>query len=257
MTSRSGGSLKVEFVDNASTQYDENAARIKYSGYKDGGKLYIGDNSAASYVQLKHRKCKVVVSCSRDLHGFCKEPDVTYLKIDPEDDAEAARSDSNSSSSSKKKKGSGSEECKSLQRACDFLCEHLLQKKTHVLVHCENGLSRSAAVLLYFLMAQCGQSLAEAYTMLRHARGEVRIGNAVMKLLLRAELRLRGSNTVRLDGRQVVLDAQAMKLASTARQSSGKGSSSSSSARYVVAIAIVVIFFAAVFGGIYLATGKL
>ena len=79
--------LKVEFIDNSSSQYDDNACRIKYAeSGSGGGKLYLGDRFAASYVQLKARNCKTVVNCCQDMHGFAKEVDVNYLKIDPDDE---------------------------------------------------------------------------------------------------------------------------------------------------------------------------
>lgn len=81
--------LKVEFIDNAELQYDENADRIKVKGVDSKGKLYLGDRFAASMLQLRHRSCKAVVNCCSDTHGLAKETDVKYLKIDPDDDGDS------------------------------------------------------------------------------------------------------------------------------------------------------------------------
>jgi hypothetical protein len=70
--------LKVTFIDNASKQYDANASLI----VTDGGKLYLGDRSSASFLQLKSRSCKSVVNADKSTHGLSKEDDVNYLNID-------------------------------------------------------------------------------------------------------------------------------------------------------------------------------
>ena len=52
--------MKVEFIDNAESQYDDSADRIRGIG-KGKGKLFLGDRSSASMVQLKHRKIEYAV----------------------------------------------------------------------------------------------------------------------------------------------------------------------------------------------------
>lgn len=37
-------------------------------------------------MQLKYRNIEHVVNCEMDLHGHAKEGNITYLKIDPEED---------------------------------------------------------------------------------------------------------------------------------------------------------------------------
>ena len=85
--------LKVEFIDNSASQYDSNASEIEYGDNSKGGKLYLGDRFASSFVQLKFRNCRTVVSCCVDMHGFAKESDVNYLKIDPDDEKNDQKDD--------------------------------------------------------------------------------------------------------------------------------------------------------------------
>eukprot|EP01032_Pedospumella_encystans_P019148 gene19148-21782_t len=84
--------FKVEFFDNSAFQYDANASEISYTG--SGGKLYLGDRFSAAFVQLQYRDCQTVVSCCEDMHGFAKEENVTYLRIDPDYDEDRHFEDS-------------------------------------------------------------------------------------------------------------------------------------------------------------------
>jgi len=79
--------LQVTFsTANNRFQYDASAARIFVQSMPaDFGKLYLGDMSSGSMVQLKHRDTRFVINCQIDMHGLSKEESVKYLNIDPID----------------------------------------------------------------------------------------------------------------------------------------------------------------------------
>lgn len=223
--------LKVEFIDNASSQYDESAARIKITknpnATKKAGRLYLGDRNSASYIQLKFRNVKTVVTCSREMHGFCKEPEVKYLKIDPEDVGNTH-----------------------FDEAFNFM-EIELGQGRNVVVHCENGLNKSAAVVAYYVMKKESLSLAASLRRVDKAR-TVKIAPQIVRMLMEAEKRLTGANTVSLDGRKVVyLDEHYGHL------SGPKGGSKANPYLPLYILGGVGGFFAVVFGALYLATGKI
>lgn len=221
--------LKVEFIDNSESQYDEHAARIKYG--EKGGKLYIGDRFAASYVQLKWRDCKTVISCDRDLHGFSKESDVNYLKIDPDD-----------------------ENNNHFEETYQFLDKNLAQKK-NVVVHCETGLGKSAVILCYFLMKKMNISLAESYRILQDKRGGIRMPPRLVKMLMAVEVKARGICTISLDGKFIkTLDGGGLNFGKSSGSSKKNGKQNPNTGMYV-GIGLVV-FFAILYGGLVALTGK-
>mmetsp|Transcript_22141 Transcript_22141/g.30371 ORF Transcript_22141/g.30371 Transcript_22141/m.30371 type:complete len:218 (-) Transcript_22141:66-719(-) len=216
--------MKVEFIDNSASQYDENADRIKvpFKSKSKMGKLFLGDSSSASFLQLKSRSCKNVVNCSREMHGFARETDVNYLKIDPDDENVNIFEDSY------------------------VFIDSFREKGKNVLVHCENGINKSAAIVLYYLMKKCDMSLGESYKFLKSQRKkEIKIRPQILQQLIAAEKRIRGTISIVLDGRKVV-------FLDNLKRSTKAGNSISP---FYILIGIAV-FFAAVFLGIYLLTGK-
>lgn len=217
--------LKVEFIDNSASQYDENADRIKVSSKNQNklGKLFIGDRYSASFLQLKSRNVKSVVNCCKEIHGLSQETDVRYLKIDPEEDDDNV-----------------------FEASYEFI-DTELEKGKNVVVHCESGLNQSASVIVYYLMKRGKLSLAESYKSVKAQRKkEIKIRPILLQKLIRAEKALRGTISIMLDGRKVVfLD--------------GIGSAKQSKNSVVVYYVLfaVVAFFAVLFLGIYLATGKI
>ena len=228
MTSTSSG-LKVEFIDNSSTQYDEYADRVKFSVTRPDkrkfGKLYIGDRYSASFLQLEWRKCKSVVNCCKEIHGLSRETDVQYLKLDPDEDDEED----------------------SFQKSFVFI-DAALDKGKNVLVHCESGLNQAAAIVTYYVMKKKEINLAESYKLVKEQRKKtIKIRPSLIQKLIKAEKALRGSISVMLDGRKVIyLDA-------IDKRSSDR---KTSYAAYYTAFAVIA-FFSALFLGIFLATGKI
>eukprot|EP01036_Dinobryon_divergens_P036170 gene36170-47027_t len=226
----SGGGLKVEFIDNSSSQYDEYADRIKFSlktrtDKRKLGKLFIGDRYSASFLQLEWRKCKSVVNCCKEIHGLSRETDVQYLKLDPEED----------------------EGDDSFQKSFPFI-DASLEKGNNVLVHCESGLNQSAAIAIYYIMKKKDINLADSYKIVKEQRKKaIKIRPALTQKLIKAEKFLRGSISIMLDGRKVIF------LDAIGKRSSGSGTSY---VPYYTAFAVAA-FFAVIFLGIYLATGKI
>ncbi len=171
--------FKVEFFDNSAYQYDANASEVSYAG-PGGGKLFLGDRFSASFVQLQYRDCQTVVSCCEDMHGFAKEENVTYLRIDPDYD-----------------------EDRHFEESCQFIQNSLIRDEQNVVVFCDNGNVKSAMILCYFLMVNNSLTLCEAYNHLRTCRPSVKIFPRLMKVLIEAEVQLRGKASLIVDGRIV------------------------------------------------------
>lgn len=222
--------LKVEFIDNASSQYDANADWIKVESIKSKGKLYLGDRYSASYIQLKFRNCKTVVNCCTDTHGLARETDVKYLKIDP----------------------TTGDNC--FAESFEYIDTNLDNGK-NVVVHCENGLGKSAVIVLYYLMKKKSIDLAESYRYLKKYRKGLKLPPSLLTIIMEAEKSLRGSSSVMYDknARKIVfLD----ELGFTNRNKTTKNVSNKSNIVYYIVFGLGV-FFAVVFGTIYLITGKI
>ncbi|KAM9360427.1 dual specificity protein phosphatase 18-like [Symphorus nematophorus] len=66
------------------------------------------------------------------------------------------------------------------------------------LVHCNAGVSRSAALCIAYLMKHRGVTLLEAHRWLKTCRPMARPNTGFWKQLVRYEMELRGSNSVRM-----------------------------------------------------------
>jgi len=170
--------LKVVFRDTSATQYDENAIDIAASFPFAGGKLYLGDRHSLAYVQLKHRNCSSVVSCSCGMHGSCLEEEVQYLQVDPLDDDTGL-----------------------WIRSYEFI-ENCVSKGINVTVQCENGTGKSAAVIVFYVMKKLGVSLAESYQLVGRYQTRIKLRPELMAKLIEQEMLLRGNASVLLENRK-------------------------------------------------------
>lgn len=224
--------LKVEFIDNSSSQYDVSAARVKLDCFgKQWGKLYLGDRHAASFVQLKFRECKTVVNCCAGMHMFAKEPEVKYLKIDPTDD----------------------EKNNHLEEVCKFLDTELGAGK-NVVVHCEEGKGKSAGVMMYYVMKKTNKTLAESYRFVEGLR-DVKFPPSLIKVLIAAEKKLRGTATIGLEDRKVVFLDGGAKFTpppTVSRPAPMK----SNPYMPIMILGGIGAFFGIVYGALYMITGK-
>ncbi|XP_061624534.1 dual specificity protein phosphatase 18 [Phyllopteryx taeniolatus] len=76
--------------------------------------------------------------------------------------------------------------------------QHVARHGGRTLVHCNAGVSRSAALCMAFLVKHHGATLVEAHARLKACRPMVRPNNGFWKQLIRYEEQLRGSTTVRM-----------------------------------------------------------
>jgi hypothetical protein len=231
-------SLKVEFVDNSASQYDGNACSLKLSHKPSKGKLFVGDQSSMSFVQIKHRNIRAVLCCHPDLYGYCKESGVAYHKVYPTEEFVA-------------------KDVSKRDQSLQFITEQLA-KGHNVLVACQNGLTGSAVVAIAYLMQYQDYSLIDAYQHVQSRRGQnLKVSLAMATMLLVMEKLLFQANTMQLEERKLVAKTD---LSSTnVNESKGeKGSSPKSGSVSGSTIAIgVVAAIAVMYGCLYLATGKL
>ena len=91
---------------------------------------------------------------------------------------------------------------KFVDRANAFLDEGL-QSSEHVLVHCNSGMSRSATLVIAFLMSRRGMSLAVAYETTRSARPVILPNRGFFGALQRHELALGRPASMSLEDAEV------------------------------------------------------
>lgn len=232
--------LKVTYIDNSATQYDEFADEIIYSsGKKSKGKLYLGDRHSCAMVQLKHRNISAVVNCDTDLFGLAKEKEIRYLKVDPSIDHDDPQ------------------KCfehafKIFEISFKFLDQELASGH-NVLVHCEKGITKSASIVIYFLMKKLSVSLAQAFKEVKKYRSIVLPQPSLFRHLISAEINLRGVESIRIQGRQVVYLESAPVTASRRIDPAADGKAAE---RYFI-LGVVASVVIAIFGGIYLIAGKI
>lgn len=217
--------LKVEFIDNSASQYDQNASKIKVKQCKDSN-LYLGDRFSATYVQLKARNCKTVVNCDKELHGFSKEPEVNYLNIDPEEGVTCYDS------------------------TYKFI-DNALTNGKNVVVSCETGNFKGPLIVINYIMRKENRSLAESYKLVQKYRPEMKPIVRLLKSLLMEEKKLRGSNSIVINGYSVTFN-EVPKFGSS--RDPKKSSSSSGQGFYI--LFGVLAFFGIVFGVLVMITGK-
>jgi protein-tyrosine phosphatase len=83
-----------------------------------------------------------------------------------------------------------------LQRRADEYSETAKQKNERVFVHCIIGKSRSAAVVIAYLMQHHKMSLKAAYEHVKQQRSIIQPNDGFMKQLMALELQLTGVNTL-------------------------------------------------------------
>jgi hypothetical protein len=287
-------SLKVEFIDNSSSQYDQNAARIslsplpaldsssssistntgnkKSTSTKQQGPLYVGDKDSLSFVQIKARSIQAVLCCSADLAGYCKEPGVDYMKIDAEQYSLPSSSSGSTSGGLSKKAREANEQM--ISQLAQFLEKHLRQGH-NVLVCCESGFRSSILFTTAFFMKTYGYSLEDSVTRIERVRGKNKFTLSQCKIALDIEKKILGKNSMKLEGKQLSSLSSNSNSSSSfspmekekSRQnhsvdsdndSQGKKSTNnnSSSVSGTKILLGVGLFFGIVFGVLYAVTGK-
>lgn len=158
--------MKVTYRDTSATQYDVNADWIKLKGNESLGKLYLGDRYSGSFLQLKHRECKVVINCDKEIHSLSREEDVTYLNIDP-----------------------ANENTEELEKAYDFI-ENTINKGKNITVLCQSGSGKSAAVISYYVMRKYLINPFDAIEYIKTYHAKVRINPTIHSFICREAKKL-------------------------------------------------------------------
>lgn len=219
--------LRVDFIDNAASQYDANASRIEFEK-STKLLLFLGDQASCSFVQIKARKVKRAICCSRELFGYCKENEVDYLLFDPDD------SNYNESDLSKLK----------------AFFEAAVVDGKPLLVFCESGIGKSAFVVAYLAMKFDNCKLSNIVAKMEIARGtSLKIKPSLGKLALKIETGLFKFPSMEHDGKRL------MPMAKFARSNSAPKPQANNNGM-LYAIAGVAVFFAVVYGVLYTVTGK-
>jgi len=140
--------------------------------------LFLGDCSAAERPPGSVRR---IINMTQSA-GF-HEGRLKYLHIDIDDNDDAPI-------------------LKFVDRANAFLDEGL-RSSEHVLVHCNSGMSRSATLVIAFLMSRRGMSLADAYETTRSARPVILPNRGFFGALQRHELALGRPASMSLEDAEV------------------------------------------------------
>ena len=85
-----------------------------------------------------------------------------------------------------------------LDIASDKINDLILRKNAHVLVHCVAGVSRSATIVIAYLMKFRRMDLRTAFNHCYHLRPVIRPNNGFMMQLINYEIQLFGRATVRM-----------------------------------------------------------
>lgn len=196
--------------------------------------LILGDSYSASFLQLKARNIKSVVNSSKELHGFSKENDINYLKIDPDPEVHDSQEFN-------------------YEISYEFIIKELSSNR-NVLIHCENGSGKSVLITLYFLMKCNRISLADSYKIVKEAR-DVKVIPRLWKILLVKERLMRGYNSLVLDGLKVTtaLDSNFNDFKHNNNRRNQRGGSGISPIYIIIG---VTAFFGTVFLILVLLTGK-
>lgn len=227
--------LKVDFIDNSDSQYDGSACEIDLPKSKVRGRLFVGDINAASFLQLKHRNVTSVVTCAMDLFGYCKESDIKYCKVDPDD------------------------KLIGFENATKFIDEELESGK-NVLVHCSNGEGKSAAVVIYYMMKKHKKTAASTIRHLRRHGREVKPRVTAVEYLIACEKKLFGHSTIELGGRgnrEIVCVDEGSTWGSHDGAGGGSATKKRRNGPPLNACLILLALVVGLFGILYAVTGKL
>lgn len=144
--------------------------------------LYIGGVEAVlDSERLAEQGIRAVVCCNRELEFPTSNflPELEYYRVDVED--------------------MGREPIELFfPEATEFIHAQLQQERP-VLVHCKAGVSRSASVVLAYLMEYCGYSLHEAFLLMLHHRPTITPNPGFMEQLRSYEMEKCGVNIATID----------------------------------------------------------
>jgi len=132
----------------------------------NGGKLYIGNILTATNKEwLADKNIKVIINCANELPMINLGNDILYYKLllndIPQDNLLANIKNTNK------------------------LINNALKKNYNVLVHCAAGISRSASVIIYYLMTYHNMCYDHAYTYLKSVHPKTRPNTGYQQQLIK------------------------------------------------------------------------
>ncbi|KAM3611146.1 uncharacterized protein V6R79_014158 [Siganus canaliculatus] len=140
--------------------------------------LYVS-NARAAHDSSQLSRCKITCIVNvTETRSSCPPPDVEYLHIPLSDTPVSPL-------------------CDHFDEVADKI-QQVAQHSGRTLVHCNAGVSRSAALCMAFLMKHHDVSLREAHRWLKSCRPLVRPNDGFWRQLIRYEMELRGCNSVNM-----------------------------------------------------------
>jgi len=136
-------------------------------------KLYLGDMFDANNIEmLRANNITSIVSVAERLKININEPNIKIYKYELSDDYEC-----------------------DILKYFDEICE-IINKENIVLVNCVAGVSRSATIILAYLMKYYNMSLKDSFIYVRKRRDRICPNKHFMKCLLDYELTIIGKNSL-------------------------------------------------------------
>ncbi|GAM23686.1 hypothetical protein SAMD00019534_068610 [Acytostelium subglobosum LB1] len=148
---------------------DDKVYKCDLSTYGDKARLYIGSQDAAfNREELSHNSITMILNVGFGIqNAFTADPSITYLSVDILDDIDQNIVD--------------------CLPPCFKFLDEAITRDTGVLVHCNAGVSRSATVLIAFLIRRLRQPLSICHSIVKSARKQVQPNQGFMKQLANYE----------------------------------------------------------------------
>lgn len=141
--------------------------------YNNNIKLYLGDiNDANNELELKEKNINSIICVAEDVQIKLTNSNIKIYKYNLQD----------------------SYDC-NISLYFDEIAD-LINKQDTVLVHCVAGISRSATIVIAYLMKYYGLSLKDAFLFVRKRRNQICPNKEFMKYLFEYEFKLFGNNSL-------------------------------------------------------------
>ena len=140
--------------------------------------LYLGGIGAVNLEKLIENRISLVINATVELRLEPVDPEIKVVRV-------ALRDDLNSSI------------CPHLEPTADLIAEHL-GRSGSVLVHCAAGISRSASLVIAYLIKHEHHSVRSAFELVQCVRPVIRPNNSFFEQLIQFERNLRGKTDARM-----------------------------------------------------------
>lgn len=139
--------------------------------------LYLGAKGVTSNLeQLESQNISYVINCSSEAEFATYPPDFHYLHVRVDDSANAPIA-------------------QYFEQCCEFITRARGEDKA-VLVHCTMGMSRSATIVLAYLVGRANMSLMDAFEYIKQRRPVASPNPGFMLQLVDYELKVRGKASI-------------------------------------------------------------